>query len=63
MVENSLCTVTALNEVIGYKKATEVAKKAMKDGTTVKKAVLDLGYVSENEIDEILDPRKLAGLL
>ena len=55
--------MTALNEHIGYDKATKVAKKAMEDGSTVKQAALDLGYLSEPELDEILDPKKLAGTM
>jgi len=63
LVENSLCTVTALNEMIGYDKATQVAKKAVKEGKTVREAVLELGFLTEDVLDDILDPKKLAGIL
>lgn len=61
LLDRSLCTVTALNNHIGYDKATEVAKKAMKENKTVKEVVLELGYLSESELEEVLDPVKLAG--
>jgi fumarate hydratase class II len=51
--------VTALNPTIGYDKAAEVAKKAHKDGTTLKAAALALGYVSEEQFDEIVRPERM----
>lgn len=58
-LNNSLMLVTALNASIGYDKAAEIAKKAHKEGTTLKEAALDLGYVSEKEFDSIVDPSKM----
>ena len=51
--------VTALNPVIGYDKAAEVAKKAHKEGSTLKAAALALGYVSEEEFDEVVRPERM----
>jgi len=54
LVDRSLMLVTTLSPVIGYDKAAEVAKKAHADGTTLKEAALELGYVSEAEYDELV---------
>ncbi|MEE9463665.1 MAG: class II fumarate hydratase, partial [Bacteroidales bacterium] len=62
-VSNSLMLVTALNTHIGYDKAAEIAKKAYTENTTLKKAALDLGYVTEVEFDEWVDPSKMTGTL
>lgn len=58
-LENSLMLVTALNPHIGYYKSAEIAKKAHKEGTTLKEAALALGYVTSAEFDEWVDPRKM----
>ncbi len=58
-VENSLMLVTALTPKIGYDKAAAIAKKANKDGTTLKAATLALGYLSESEFDEAINPKKM----
>ena len=52
--------VTALTPKIGYDKAAEIAKKADKEGTTLKAAVLALGYLSEEEFDAAVQPAKMA---
>lgn len=62
-VSNSLMLVTALNTHIGYDKAAEIAKKAYNENTTLKKAALDLGYVTAEEFDEWVDPSKMTGTL
>ncbi len=54
LVERSLMLVTSLSPVIGYDKAAEVAEKAHHEGTTLKEAALELGYVTEAEYDEIV---------
>jgi fumarate hydratase class II len=59
-VQNSLMLVTALAPKIGYDKAAEIAKKAGKEGTTLKEAALALGYMSAEEFDENVDPRRMA---
>ncbi|MFC2080891.1 class II fumarate hydratase, partial [Bacteroidota bacterium] len=62
-LENSLMLVTALNTHIGYDKAAEIAKKAFAENTTLKKAALDLGYVSEKDFNLWVDPSKMTGSL
>ena len=51
--------VTALNIHIGYYKSAEIAKKAHKEGTTLKQAALALGYVSAEDFDMWVDPAKM----
>jgi fumarate hydratase class II len=60
-LNNSLMLVTALNTHIGYEKAAEIAKKAHKEGTTLKGAALALKYVTDKEFDEWVDPSKMIG--
>ncbi len=55
-VAQSLMLVTALNPVIGYDKAAAIAKKAYKEGTNLKTACLALGYLTEAEFDNAVDP-------
>ena len=62
-LNNSLMLVTALNTHIGYEKAAEIAKKAHKEGTTLKEAALELGYLSSEEFDSWVDPAKMTGSL
>ncbi len=62
-LNNSLMLVTALNTHIGYEKAAEIAKKAHKEGTTLKAAALALKYLTEEEFDEWVDPSRMTGLL
>ena len=61
LMRNSLMLVTALNPHIGYEKAAAIAKKAHKDGTTLKAAALMLGYVTEKQFDEWVRPEKMVG--
>ena len=56
LLEGSLMLVTALTPTIGYDKAAEIAKKAHHEGTTLKEAALSLGYLSEEEYEEVVDP-------
>jgi fumarate hydratase class II len=58
-VERSLMLVTALAPVIGYDKASKIAHHAMTNDLTLKAAALQLGYVTEEEFDRIVDPRKM----
>jgi fumarate hydratase class II len=58
-VERSLMLVTALAPVIGYDKASEIAHHAMEKDMTLKAAALELGYVSEEEFDRVVDPAKM----
>lgn len=59
-VERSLMLVTALSPVIGYDKASTIAHHAMDKDLSLKEAALELGYVSEEEFDRIVDPAKMA---
>ena len=56
---NSLMLVTALNPHIGYDNAAKIAKKAHKDGISLKKAALSLKLVSEKNFDKWVDPNKM----
>jgi fumarate hydratase class II len=61
LVERSLMLVTALNPHIGYDKAAQIAKKAHREGTTLKAAALALGYVTEPQFDQWVRPEKMIG--
>jgi fumarate hydratase, class II len=58
-VERSLMLVTALAPVIGYDKASQIAHYALDNDLTLKDAALKLGFISEEEFDRIVDPRKM----
>ena len=58
-LNNSLMLVTALNQHIGYDNAAKIAKKAHKDGTTLKEAAVELGLLSEEKFDEIVVPENM----
>ncbi|GLR17527.1 class II fumarate hydratase [Portibacter lacus] len=60
-LNNSLMLVTALNTKIGYDKAAEIAKKAYKEGTTLKAAALALNYLTSDEFDKWVDPALMLG--
>jgi fumarate hydratase class II len=60
-VNNSLMLVTALNTKIGYYKAAEIAQKAHKEGTTLKEMAVKLGYLTEEEFDEWVNPAAMVG--
>lgn len=62
-LNNSLMLVTALNTKIGYYKAAEIANEAHKNGTTLKKEAVRLGYVSEEEFDQWVQPQDMVGSL
>ncbi len=55
----SLMLVTALNPHIGYDNAAKIAKKAHKDGTTLREAALALGLVADADFDRFVDPKKM----
>lgn len=63
LLNNSLMLVTALNTHIGYEKAAKIAKKAHAEGTTLKAAALELGFLTEEEFDLWVDPSKMIGSL
>ncbi|MEZ3116610.1 class II fumarate hydratase [Halobaculum sp. MBLA0147] len=58
-VEQSMALATALNPAIGYDKASEVAKEALKEGRTIREVVIEKGYLDAEEADEVLDPEAM----
>lgn len=62
-LENSLMLVTSLNTHIGYYKAAEIAKKAHKEGKTLKEAAVETGYVTPEEFDQWVKPEEMVGSL
>ncbi|MCF6170004.1 MAG: class II fumarate hydratase [Bacteroidales bacterium] len=58
-LDNSLMLVTALNTHIGYEKAAKIAKKAHAEGTTLREAALELGFLTDAEFTEWVDPAKM----
>ena len=58
-VDRSLMLVTALSPVIGYDKASKIAHYASDDDLTLREAALKLGYISANDFDRIVDPKKM----
>ena len=60
-LENSLMLVTALNNHIGYDKSAKIAKKAHQEGTTLRAAALELGYLSNEEFDLWVRPEEMTG--
>lgn len=59
LVSNSLMLVTALNSKIGYYKAAEIAQQAHKNGTTLREEAIRLGYVSEEDFDQWVNPKNM----
>ena len=60
-LENSLMLVTALNNHIGYDKSAKIAKKAHEDGTTLREAAMELGYLTSEEFDNWVRPKDMVG--
>lgn len=60
LVDRSLMLVTALAPHIGYDKAAEIARLAQRDGMTLKRAALALGYVTVAEFDQWVVPAEMA---
>ncbi|MDU2941018.1 MAG: class II fumarate hydratase [Enterobacteriaceae bacterium] len=61
LLNDSLMLVTALNTHIGYDKAAEIAKKAHKEGLTLKESALKLGYLTEEEFERWVRPQDMVG--
>ena len=59
LVARSLMLVTALNPHIGYDKSAEIAKKAHKEGTSLREAALATGYVTGEQFDQWVRPEKM----
>jgi fumarate hydratase class II len=61
LVERSLMLVTALSPHIGYDRAAEIAKKAHREGSTLREAALALGYVKAEDFDRWVRPESMLG--
>ena len=61
LVDRSLMLVTALNPHIGYDKAAQIAKKAHKEGSSLREAALALGFVSAEQFDQWVRPEQMVG--
>ncbi|MEO7175570.1 MAG: class II fumarate hydratase [Saprospiraceae bacterium] len=62
-LDNSLMLVTALNTHIGYENAAKIAKKAHKEGLTLKAAAMELGLVNAEQFDLWVRPENMVGNL
>ncbi len=59
LVDRSLMLVTALNPHIGYDKAAQIAKKAHKEGTSLREAAVATGFVTAEQFDQWVRPEKM----
>jgi fumarate hydratase class II len=59
LLDNSLMLVTSLSPKIGYDNAAKIAKKAHKNGTTLKEESIKSGLITEKEYDKIVNPKKM----
>ena len=57
--EKSMSIVTALNPIIGYSKAAEIAKEYLKSNKSMKELILEKNLLSPEEVDKIFDLSKL----
>ena len=62
-VKNSIGIVTALNPVLGYERSAAIAKEALKSGRGVCELVLENGWLSQEQLDELLSPESMANPL
>ena len=60
-LERSLMLVTALAPRLGYDHAAEIAKKAHREGTTLREAAVALGYLTAEEFDREVRPERMTG--
>jgi aspartate ammonia-lyase len=58
-VEHSIGLVTALNPLLGYEKATEIAEEALRSGKSVVEVVVEKGYLSREQIENALSPKRM----
>ena len=58
-VQNSIGLVTALNPVLGYEKSAAIAKEALKTGGSVYELVLEKGWLTKDELDDMLKPENM----
>ena len=59
LLKNSLMLVTALSPIIGYDNASKIAKKAHKNGTTLKEETLKTGLITEEQYKKFVNPKKM----
>ena len=59
LLDNSLMLVTALTPKIGYDNAAKIAKRALKNKTTLKYETLKTGLINEKEYDKVINPKKM----
>jgi fumarate hydratase class II len=59
LIERSLSIITPLSVKIGYNRAAELAHEAYRDGKTIRELLIEKGELSREEIEEVLDPRKM----
>jgi fumarate hydratase class II len=60
-VANALLLATALNPVLGYDKVSQITAKALAEGTTPREAAIALGFITGEDYDRHIDPRRMAG--
>ena len=58
-LDNSLMLVTALSPKVGYDNAARIAKKAHKNGTTLKEEMMKSGLITEKGYEKIVNPKKM----
>jgi fumarate hydratase class II len=61
LIEQSLAMVTGLNEAIGYDAAAAIAKESVKTGKTVRQVCIDKNVLPKEELDRLLDARRMTG--
>ena len=61
LLARSLMLVTALNPYIGYDKSAAIAKKAHREGSTLRAAAIALGYTTGQQFDEWVRPESMTG--
>ena len=59
MVENSSGLVTALNPLLGYEKTSQIAEEALRTGKSVVEVVLEMGYLTLAELEQVLSLHKM----
>jgi fumarate hydratase class II len=59
MIEQSLALCTSLSPIIGYDEASVIAKEAYTSGKTIREVVVQRGILSEERLNELLDPRSM----
>ncbi len=58
-VDNSIGVVTALNPALGYERTSEIAREALETGKPIADIVLDRGYLTSEELNDLLSPEKM----